>query len=181
MSKSENSTWQENYKAALQEAKWRYTTHGLDASQRAYEYGNLVVKNAFWVAGGGVFFIPTMVGLSKTVDLEFAFYSGLLFGAAVLLALLANYIIHINWSLHESAWEKFYDIERIDIRLAFRVSHQRDAKDRETAEKAHANTNRWINRTFWAPHVLAFLYLVVLFGGVFFLYKSFGIVWEAKQ
>ncbi len=166
------------FKDALDEAKWRYSTHGLSASGRAYDYGILVVKNAFLVSGGGLFFVPTMVGLSASVDLSNAFVAGVLFGAGVLLALLGNYVIHINWTLHEVAWDSIYEIERIQIRQAYQRPYPSDEADLVSANATHARVGWWINVTFWIPHVLAVAFLGCLIVAAYFLYLSFGVVWS---
>jgi hypothetical protein len=166
----------DHFKAALDEAKWRYSTHGLSASSRAYEYGILVVKNAFLVSGGGLFFIPAMVGLSASVDLSKAFIAGVLFGLGVLLALLGNYVIHINWTLHGAIWEKFFEIERIQIRKAYKVAFSTDEADLVSAKASHARLGWWITITFWIPHVLAAAYVASLIAAAYFLYLSFGVL-----
>jgi len=168
------------YKTALEEAKWRYSTHGLTCGTRAYEYGTLVVKNAFLVAGGGLLFIPTMVGLSASVNLRDAVVAGLCFGVAVLLSLLANYIIHLNWLLHEGAWDKTYKIERLYIREAFGLSFENDRNSLREAQKSLSRYGRGIAVTFWIPHIPALLYIIFLCVAVHFLYLSFGVVWNGK-
>jgi hypothetical protein len=147
----------------------------LNASTRAYEYGLLVVKNAFLVSGGGLFFIPAMVGLSADIEVDLAFSAGLWFALAVFLALLANYIIHINWSLNEQAWGQIYEIELIDIRQAFNRSFQGDAEDKKRAVLENKATGKWIQRTFWLPHIIAFIFLLCLGVAALNLYWAFNI------
>ncbi|MDN5788140.1 hypothetical protein [Pseudorhodobacter sp.] len=161
---------------ALEIAKWRYSTHGLSAGQHAYDYGVLVVKNAFLVSGGGLFFVPTMVAMSPQINLGYAFVAGTLFGAGVILALLANYFIHINWLLNEAVWDDIYNIEKIDIRAAYNVGFSNDGGEREKSVLSHKKKCRWINLTFWVPHALAIIFVVVLVCASFNLYEAFGLV-----
>jgi len=165
----------EDYKAALESARWRYSTHGLNASTRAYEYGLLVVKNAFLVAGGGLFFIPAMVGLSAELQLSYAFYAGMWFAAAVLLALLANYIIHLNWLFIEAAWEHVYEIEKIDVRSAYGRAFRNDVAERARLHDENVKTGKRIAKTFWAPHIIAALFLICIVVAAVNLYWAFNI------
>lgn len=165
-----------DYKDALEEAKWNYSTHGLSAANRAYDYGILVVKNAFLVSGGGLFFIPAMVGMSAEVDLSRAFIAGLFFGMGVLLALITNYVIHINWSLNEAAWDEVYSIERIQIRIAYERELSTDKEDLAHAKTSHERLNWWISFTFWIPHILAILFIIFLIAAAYYLYLSFGVI-----
>lgn len=169
---------EQGFKDALENAKWRFTTNGIKAGERAYEYGILVVKNAFLISGGGLFFIPTMVGLSAKVDLSYALISGICFAASILMAMLGNYIIHINWSLHADVWDDIYEIERVDIRKAYQCSYATDESDRALAKDRMDGKNKWINRTFWLPHFLALLFLVSLFIACYNLFSAFGVVWQ---
>lgn len=169
----------EEFETALAEAKWRYENHGLSASSRAYEYGLLVVKNSFMVAGGGLFFIPAMVGLSADVNLTFAFASGFWFALGVLLALIGNYVIHINWMLHEKVWSQIYQIERIQIRDAFDRGFLDDADDMAKLEASSKRAGFWIDVTFWLPHALVAIYLFALIMAALNLYWAFGIFSEA--
>ncbi|GAB4383566.1 hypothetical protein [Albidovulum sp.] len=164
------------FNEALEEAKWRYSTHGLSASSRAYDYGILVVKNAFLVSGGGLFFIPAMVGLSADVDLSRALFAGVFFGLGVLLALLGNYAIHINWTLHDAAWDRIHEIERIQIRQAYKRAFPTDDADLAAAKASHAKVSWWITFTFWIPHVLAIAFVISLIAAAYFLYLSFGVL-----
>lgn len=169
---------EKSFSAAMEVSKWRFEVNGLKASERAYEYGLLVVKNALLVSGGGLFFVPTMTTLSEKVEINYAIYSGVCFAACVLITLLANYFIHINWLLHEQAWEKIFEIEKRSIRLAFECNLQNDAVDQPIDERKLKRTGCWINLTFWIPHILSVLFLIGMSFGAYYLYLAFGINWE---
>lgn len=170
----------QNFRDSLEHAKWRYTTQGLKASDRAYEYGILVVKNAFLVSGGGLFFVPTMVGLSAKVEISHAFISGMFFAMSVLLALIANYLIHLNWMMVESSWNSIYEIEKIHIRKAYERSYKSDAEKLEELEKTLAITNRRTNYLFWMPHISVAVFVVLLLVACYYLYLAFGVVWSCE-
>lgn len=168
-----NSGLNEAYKASLETSKWRFETQGLRASDRAYEYGVLVVKNAMLVSGGGLFFIPTMVGLSAEISIHWAFTSGMLFGACVLLTLVANYLIHWNWLLLEQSWEQIFEIEKISARKVFERPYPSDEEELSRLEYKLKKTGRNITRLFYGPHILAAVF-VLLFGyAAFCLYQAF--------
>ncbi|WP_108815835.1 hypothetical protein [Loktanella sp. Alg231-35] len=167
---------EENFKTAMDDARWRYTTHGLSASTRAYEYGLLVAKNAFLVAGGGLFFIPAMVGLSADVEIAAAYDAGLFFAGAVLLALVGNYLIHINWMLHELAWDQIYEIERINIRSSHKREFLDDPSDLLKLKASNTRVNKWMGWTFWLPHLIVLLFLICLIAGATNLYSAFNII-----
>ncbi|MCF6315743.1 MAG: hypothetical protein L3J30_05535 [Marinosulfonomonas sp.] len=146
-----------------------------DASKRAYEYGVLVVKNAFLVSGGGLFITPAIVQLAKEPDLEKAALAGGLFAGAVLFALFANYFIHINWMLHEQVWRHYRTKDQIDIRKLAKRAFNDDPEDQKTLEVKISKNIKWINRTFYIPHIFAFSFVVVFIFACFSLYQALGI------
>jgi hypothetical protein len=166
---------EKNYSTDMENAKWRFTTHGLSAAEKSYQYGILVLKNAFLVAGGGLFFIPTMAGLSAELDLEYAFIAGIFFGIAVLIALIANYAIHLNWMKLERLWEVIYEMEKIDIRAAYQRPFRNDTDDRAELEQEQSTGSKWVTYTFWIPHISIVLYLGSIIFGAANLYWAFGI------
>lgn len=169
----------DQFRAAMGECKWRYEHYGARAFVRGYEYGVLAIKNCFLVAGGGLFFVPTMVGLSENVDLGYAIYAGVAFANAVLFSLLINYVAHWNWMLHEQVWILRFDLERIQVRLSYGRAYSADPKDSVKLEADVLNTNNWINRTFLLPHIFAVIVVVSLGFGAMYLYSAFGISGEA--
>jgi hypothetical protein len=168
--------WNDAYKASLATSKWRFETQGLKASDRSYEYGLLVVKNAMLVSGGGLFFIPTIVGLSSELDIEWswAFSSGMLFGACVLMTLIASYMIHVNWLLNGAAWEDIYEIEKIGIRKAFGTAFEHDESELVRLKSQKAKRDIWINRFFYSPHLIAFLFVLLFGAAAWCLYEAFS-------
>ncbi|MGJ8625473.1 MAG: hypothetical protein ACSHXB_00825 [Sulfitobacter sp.] len=161
------------FEASLKESKWRFETQGLRSSDRAYEYGVLVVKNAMLVSGGGLFFIPTMASLSKNISLEWAFASGMLFGACVLLTLIANYLIHLNWLFLEGSWEEIYEIEKIQARLAYSRPFQSDEQNLILRKEKLATANRRITLSFYGPHLIALVFVIAFGFAAFCLYEAF--------
>lgn len=163
----------ENLDAALKEAKWRFETHGLRASDRSYEYGVLVVKNALVVSGGGLFFLPAMVGLAAEINIEYAVHSGLFFGICVLLTLVANYLIHLNWMMLEQSLEHIYEIERILIRKSHSVAYATDENSLLKAQNSLDRTSWWVPVLFYIPHLLAALFVISFAAAAFNLYNAF--------
>jgi len=161
---------------ALEDARWKYTTHGLTSGQRGYEYGTLVIKNAFLVAGGGLLFVPTMVGISDKIDLSLAAIAGGLFDFAVMLSLVSNYLIHVNWMRLEEAWEAVYEIEKTQTRQAFGRGFENDAIELEECKKTLKRSGIWVKWTFWTPHILGLIYLFALCLATYFLYRSLDLV-----
>ena len=164
-----------SFGAALSESKWRFENNGLKASDRAYEYGVLVVKNALLISGGGLFFIPAMAGLNKSMEVANALLSGALFGSCVILVLFANYLIHWNWMLVEEAWVKIYEIEKVDIRKAYGVGWSGDAVFKEKTQLELDKTNRKVTALFYAPHFLAIAFVILFSAASYHLYTAFRI------
>lgn len=162
-----------DFSKSLAQSKWRYETQGLRASDRAYEYGVLVVKNAMLVSGGGLFFIPTMVGLSAAISLDWAFLSGMLFGLCVLLTLVANYFIHWNWMLLERSWDDIYGIEQIEIRASFGREFTTDKDELAKLKKSLTEREKWISGLFYGPHVIAVLFVIMFGIAAYCLYEAF--------
>lgn len=146
-----------------------------DASKRAYEYGVLVVKNAFLVSGGGLFLTPAIIQLAKEPDLEKAALAGGLFAGAVLLALFSNYFIHINWMLHEKVWRYYRSKDQIEIRKLAEREFKGDVEDQKKLEIEILNNSKWINRTFYLPHICAFSFIAFFISACFALYQALGI------
>ncbi|WP_224823376.1 hypothetical protein [Cognatishimia sp. MH4019] len=178
-----NSTVKENdaYKEGLAEIRWKYETFGKNTSERAYEYGTLVIKNAFLVSGGGLFFIPAMLGMSSELNVEYAFLSGIFFFGSVVLALVSNFLIYINFSLLERSGEAVFDLEKIYLRRNLSREFETDKADEAELIRKYNSSDAWIFLSYWLPIIFAFLFLASLFFGAYFLYLAFGLTWEGKQ
>lgn len=161
------------FSVAMEQSKWRFESQGLRASDRAYEYGVMVVKNAMLVSGGGLFFIPTMAGLSANISIEWAFYSGMFYGLCVLLTLIANYLIHLNWLFLESSWEEIYEIEKIQLRMAYSRAFSTDEKMLEDRSSSLKKINKRVMILFYAPHVCAGIFVLIFGLASFCLYEAF--------
>lgn len=144
-----------------------------DREQKAFEYGTLVVRNAILVSGGALLAIPTIAGLVSQIEVNIASakVAGFSFAASLLLAILGSYIIHVNWTLHVATWEEYWE-RRQKFLLDYYVN-----SDEAKPEISEAGTKYdfWLGVTFWVPHMLAIIYLVIMGYGFFRLYDAFGI------
>jgi cell division protein FtsB len=146
------------------------------ASNRAYEYGVLVVKNAFLVSGGGIFLTPALIQLVDSPNLILAAYAGALFAGALLLALIANYMIHISWLLHESVWDNCWLQNQIQLRKIARRELEGDIKENEELKETIVRQIKWIKRTFYLVHFSSLLFVLLFIAACAQLYRAIGIV-----
>jgi hypothetical protein len=144
-----------------------------DRDAKAFEYGTLVVRNAVLVAGGGLLAIPALVGLADEVviNVEIATRAGLCFALGLLLAILAAYVVHINWTLLSVVWRKLWD----DRKEYLRRVHLNGEGHESAVSCLRTYHDRGISITFWAPHFIAILYFISIGSGLFYLYSSFGL------
>ncbi len=166
----------QKYKRLSEESDAYFEARISQVSTRAYEYGVLVVKNAFLVSGGGLFLTPAIVQITDSPDVKLAAYAGMLFATSVIIALIGNYVIHINWMLHEHMWMNHHHRDQILIRRITENQLETDEADLANLDKKIKKTNKWISRTFVFPHILTFLFLAAFIAGCVQLYRGLGIV-----
>ena len=162
------------YGEQFDKAEPYFQHHISGCENKAFEYGIIVVKNAILIAGGGLLAIPAILGLSgvQKIDQADASIAGLSFASALIVAILGAYIVHINWTLHSAAWEKFWEERRQFFRDVYLEGKDWDAA-LEVEQASHFKKS--INVTFWVPHLFALIYLVLVGYGFYRFYLAFGV------
>lgn len=163
----------DRYIREFKEAQMYFDSKINDREGKAFDYGTLVVRNAILVSGGALLAIPTIAGLVSEiqVNVESAKIAAVLFSAALLLAILGAYLIHVNWTLHVAVWEEYWERRQKFLKDIYLEDKQPDT----AALREKTRYDFWVTLTFYLPHVLAFVYLIVLGCGLFHLYQAFGV------
>ncbi|WP_417727553.1 hypothetical protein [Roseovarius sp.] len=163
----------ETYRAEFDKEQAYYDNLVADTQNKAFDYGILVVKNAILVAGGGLLAIPAIVGLSKDVPIDRAqaAVAGIYFVSALLIAIFATYIIHLNWTLHSAAWEKHWE-NRAEV---LRKLHIENVSPKELELGRQEPFKKRIAVSFYLPHFMAVIYLILIGLGFLKLYSALGV------
>ena len=165
----------EEYVAAIERSR-NYFRDRIDRyADKAFEYGVLTAKNALVVAAGGLVAVPTLTGPSEQISVSHAVTGGLFFACAVLLALVASYVIHINWSYHEQVWQAHFILHEVQLRVIAKLAQSDDDDEKAMAQRRVRRGTRVIWITFWAPHMIMALYLASCGYAWLNLYWAMGI------
>jgi len=163
----------EKYLSEFEKAQKYFESQISDREDKAFEYGTIVVRNAVLVSGGGLLAVPTIVSLASDVDVDVANASlaGVMFACALLVALFGAYVIHINWTLHSAAWHKHWEDRQNLLKNIYLDSVMKD----ELIVDVSKHFKKRISLTFYIPHILAIVFLVLIILGFYCLYSSLGV------
>jgi len=162
------------YRAAKKEIDEETREEITTASQRAYDYGVLAVKNVLLVSSGALLAIPAISGLSDRLEPAMAASAGLNFAIAIGLSVLCIYIIHVNWmsNFHLALWSKQKMIKQVwENYLPDSIWENESESLLNRKEKFH---QRLILITFFLPHLFGLGAFVFFAFGCLKLYQSVG-------
>ncbi|SHE46915.1 hypothetical protein SAMN05444273_101507 [Litoreibacter ascidiaceicola] len=145
-----------------------------DTESKAFEYGVLVVQKSILVAGGALLAIPTLMSLSASgqVDKIDAAIAGASFAAALLVAILSAYVIHLNWMFHSEAWRAHWTARQTFLKEVYLEGRK---WDEALEDDKKPRLIKRIDLTFRLPHILAITYLILITYGFFRFYLAFGV------
>ena len=162
----------ENFRREKEIAERYFRGEISEKSKRAFEYGQTALRNAVLISGGGLISIPTLVGLvpELSINLDYASLAGAAFALSLICALMIAYCAHINWTLHEMAWERYWS-DRQDWLVAVFLEEQEQFDGKY--DKVYYQTSIWL--TFWIPHILAVICFIALSMAFFLLYRALDV------